>query len=78
MKKMIIVLGIVLTMGVCAFGQSTIRTDQVIPIKGIKAFSPEANFLSLPGLVRWQYFMTSGRWMTPREAEEIVANQLKD
>ena len=78
MKKLIVVLGIILTLGLAAFAQGTTRPAGAIPnIVGVKPFSPAANFLSLPGLLRWQYFVDNGIWITPREAEELVRQQVR-
>jgi len=78
MKKLIVVIGIILTVGLAASAQDTARpSGAVYSVVGIKAFSPEANFLSLPGLLRWQYFVENGIWISPREAEDLVRQQLQ-
>ena len=76
MKKMLVVLGVILVVGGAAFSQAATTGASVPNVKGIKAFSPAANFLSLPGLLRWQYFIDNGSWITPAEAERLVKEQL--
>lgn len=49
---------------------------QVIPsVRGVSAFTTSTNFMSLPGYVRWQYFVENNVWITRAEAAAIVASQ---
>ncbi|NCO34122.1 MAG: hypothetical protein AUJ92_05540 [Armatimonadetes bacterium CG2_30_59_28] len=41
----------------------------------LKAFSPEANFMSLPGYLRYLVFVQDGKWITRAEAVQIVEQQ---
>lgn len=55
-------------------------TAQVPPsgfpfVAGLREFSAEANYMSLPGYLRWLVFQTSGQWITYAEASRIVAEQ---
>jgi hypothetical protein len=45
-------------------------------VAGLRPFSAEANFMSLPGYLRWLVFQTSGQWITYAEASRIVREQL--
>jgi hypothetical protein len=44
-------------------------------VRGVTAFTQGANFMSLPGFLRYQYLLTSGRWISREEAEEAVRQQ---
>lgn len=41
----------------------------------LKGFSPESQFMSLPGYLRWLVNQTSGTWITFAEANRIVQEQ---
>lgn len=38
-------------------------------------FSQAANYMSLPGFLRYQYLLNSGRWISREEAEQQVQSQ---
>jgi hypothetical protein len=38
-------------------------------------FSQAANYMSLPGYLRYRYLLESGRWISREEAEEAVRQQ---
>ncbi len=44
-------------------------------VKGLTPFTPPANFMSLPGCLRWQYLIQSGRWISRPEAVQAVRDQ---
>ncbi len=44
-------------------------------VSGVTAFSAGANFMSLPGYLRYRYFLESGRWIARDEAENAVKTQ---
>ena len=44
-------------------------------VKGIKPFTLPANYMSLPGCLRWQYLIQSGRWISRPEAEQAARDQ---
>lgn len=41
----------------------------------LRPFSPETNFMSLPGYLRWLIHEASGTWITYQEAERVVKEQ---
>jgi len=41
----------------------------------LRPFSPETNFMSLPGYLRWLMHEASGTWITYQEAERVVKEQ---
>jgi hypothetical protein len=50
--------------------------QQYPDVSSLKPFSPEANFMSLPGYLRWLIFQQTGQWITYAEASRIVQEQL--
>lgn len=47
-------------------------------VRGLKAFSQPANYMSIPGYLRWDYVLMSGRWMSRAEAVTIARQQRGD
>ena len=43
---------------------------------GLNPFTQAANFMSLPGYLRYRYFLESGRWITREEAENAVRSSV--
>ena len=44
-------------------------------VSGLRAFSPETNFMSLAGYMRWLVHQASGTWITYAEARRVVQEQ---
>lgn len=44
-------------------------------VAGLRPYSAETNFLSLPGYLRWIVFQVSGIWITYAEASRVVQEQ---
>jgi hypothetical protein len=44
-------------------------------VASLQAFTPEANFMSLPGYLRYLTFLQEGTWLTREEAVRIVLQQ---
>ena len=49
--------------------------QQAPNVSNLKAFSAEANFMSLPGYLRWLLFQQNGNWITYAEAARMVSQQ---
>lgn len=45
-------------------------------VSTLRPFSPEANFMSLPGYLRWVVFQQTAQWITYAEAARIVKQQV--
>ena len=73
MKKLVI-MG--LLVGAAVLGFTNPASAQVIPsVRGLTAFTPQTNFMSLPGYLRWQYFVENSTWITYAEASQLVSSQ---
>ena len=50
-------------------------SGQFPTVSNLKAFSAEANFMSLPGYLRYLMYQQTGRWLTYAEARRAVTQQ---
>ena len=46
-------------------------------VSSLTPFSAEAQFMSLPGYLRWQVFLEQGEWISVPEAQAVVMEQMK-
>jgi hypothetical protein len=71
MKKIAILVfaGLILAVSTSSFAQ------QYPNVKNLKPFSAEANFMSLPGYLRWVVFQQTNNWLSMAEAQRIVKSQ---
>ncbi len=51
------------------------RAQQFPNVANLTPFSAEANFMSLPGYLRWLVFQQTGQWITYAEAARVVREQ---
>jgi len=49
--------------------------QEVPSVANLEPFSAEANFMSLPGYLRWLLFQQNGNWITYQEAARMVQQQ---
>ena len=71
-KLAIIVLGVAL-LSTAFVGVAS--AQQYPNVSNLTPFSPETNFMSLPGYLRYLNHQTTGAWLTYAEAARIVAQQ---
>ena len=45
-----------------------------VPLDGVVAFTASANYMSIPGYVRYMIFLKEGRWLSRAEAVDLVNN----
>lgn len=69
----LLVLGILCAGIVMSGGQAF--AQQYPQVAELQPFSPPADFMSLPGYLRWQVFVEQGQWISYQEATEVVAQQ---
>ncbi len=51
--------------------------QQYPDVSNLKAFAAEANFMSLPGYLRWVVYQVNNQWLSMEEASRIVDEQMK-
>lgn len=66
---------LVLTALLLAAAIAPALAQQTPNVSNLKAFSAEANFMSLPGYLRWVLFQQNGNWITYAEAARMVSQQ---
>ncbi len=66
---------VVLTGVLLATAMAPAFAQQYPDVSALKPFSAEANFMSLPGYLRWLIFQQTSNWITYEEAARIVAQQ---
>ncbi len=75
MRKLIV--GLMLA-GVTALGATATPANAAsaggVSLDNVVAFTQSANYMSVPGFVRYSIFLKEGRWMSRQEAEQLVAN----
>jgi hypothetical protein len=76
MRKLFVVvmLAAMAVLGAVVAPQAQAQT-QYPDVKSLTPFSPSANYMSLPGYLRYTYLLSSGRWISREEAEEAVRQQ---
>ncbi len=74
-KRLVVIVAafvVLLVSGIFATGASAAEYPQV---GGLKPFSEEARFMSLPGYLRWLVFQQDGVWIARAESVRIVKAQ---
>ena len=75
MRKLIVVLVLAVATLLGVLTAPPAQAQEYPNVKGLTPFSPQANFMSLPGYLRWRYLLSSGRWITREQAVQIVKDQ---
>jgi hypothetical protein len=65
---------IALVMGSAVFAP-TVSAQQYPNVGNVKAFSAGANFMSLPGYLRYLVHQQTGQWLTVTEAARAIHQQ---
>lgn len=73
MKHKFLVVSLLGLLGVVPATQ--VQAQDYVSVKGLTPFTPPANYMSLPGYLRWRYMLSSGRWISRQEAVNAVTNQ---
>ena len=71
-KLAVIVLGVIV---LSAAFVGVASAQQYPNVSNLTPFSPETNFMSLPGYFRYLNHQATGQWLTFAEAARIVAQQ---
>ena len=76
MRKIFIVVAIAV-MAAVGFVTAPQAQAQTYPgIRDVSPFTQPANYMSLPGYLRYRYFLDTGRFISREEAEEAVRQQI--
>ncbi len=76
MRKLFVVvmLAAMALLGAVMAPQAQAQT-QYPDVRNLTPFTQQANYMSLPGYLRYSYLLTAGRWISREEAEEAVRQQ---
>ena len=67
---------IAIAFSVLSLGGQRVSAATPPDVTNLKPFTEAANFLSLPGYLRWQTFVQQGTWISPQVAITEVNDQL--
>lgn len=73
MRKLVVAVLSVLLFSVVLSGVAS--AQQYPNVANLAPFTAEANYMSLPGYLRYVTYQTSTQWMTYEEASRIVEQQ---
>jgi len=63
----------ILTMGIVVMAATAaVSAAQYPQVWGLHAFSPDANYMSLPGYLRYLVYRKDGHWLRYAQAASIV------
>ena len=74
MHKLILSLMVAGAVAVATSAPAQAKSAGGVPIDNVVAFSPAANFMSIPGYVRYRIYLRDGRWLSRTEAIKLVDN----
>lgn len=75
MRKMFIAVAIAV-MAAIGFMSAPQAQAQTYPdVSGVTQFTQPANYMSLPGFLRYRYYIDTGRWISREEAVGAVRDQ---
>ena len=57
------------------FAAPSAQAQEYPNVSGLTAFTPEANFMSLPGVLRWKHYQATGQWISRDEAVQAARGQ---
>lgn len=75
MRKLMITTFVAVAAVASLFAGSRAEAQEYPSVSGLTAFTPEANFMSLPGFLRWEHFKKTGQWISRDEAVQAVKAQ---
>jgi hypothetical protein len=75
MRKLILAIAVVVATAAAFISAPQAQAQQYPSVAGLTPFSPDCNYMSKPGYLRYRFFVTSGRWIAYDEAARIAAEQ---
>ncbi len=75
MRKLILVAFVAAAAVVGLFAAPSAQAQEYPNVSGLTAFTPEANFMSLPGVLRWKHYQATGQWISRDEAVQAARGQ---
>lgn len=78
MRKLILVVFVAAAAVVGLFAAPSAQAQEYPQVNNLTAFEPEANFMSLPGYLRWKHYQATGQWISRDEAVQATRAQGAD
>lgn len=75
MRKIILAIAVVAATAASFVAAPSAQAQQYPSVAGLVPFSPQANYMSKAGYLRYRYFVTSGRWISYEEANRVATEQ---
>ena len=72
MRKLMIVTFVAAAAVATLFTANRVEAQEYPSVAGLTPFTPGANFMSLPGYLRWKHFQATGTWITRDEAVQAA------
>ena len=70
-----IVAGLIAVAIIAALAVPQAQAQTYPTVSGVRPFSPEANYMSLPGYLRMRYYQQTGQWISREAAVQAVTDQ---
>ena len=76
MRKHIVVLALAVTAIIGAMLAPQAKAQgEYTDVSHLTPFTQQANYMSLPGYLRYRYLLSSGRWISREQAVEVARQQ---
>lgn len=75
MRKTILGIALIAAIGASALLAPSAQAQTYPQVANLTAFTTQANYMSLPGYLRYRYYLTSRTWISYEEAARIVREQ---
>jgi len=75
MRGISVMLLVLVAAGLLAVLAIPAGAQQYPNVANLQPFTAQANYMSLPGYLRWLVFRDTGTWMSREEAERVVMEQ---
>ena len=72
MRKLMIVTFVAVAAVASLFAANRAEAQEYPSVSGLTPFTQEANFMSLPGYLRWKHFQATGTWISRDEAVQAA------
>lgn len=76
MRKMFIAVAIGVMAAIGAMVAPSAQAQTYPSVTDVTQFTQSANYMSLPGYLRYRYYIDSGRWISRPEADNAVRDQI--
>ena len=76
MRKMFIVVAVAVMAAIGLMAAPQAQAQTYPSVADVTQFTQSANYMSLPGYLRYRYYIDTGRWISREEAENAVRDQI--